>query len=140
MSEVFGVPGVLRTRLFHVVDCRTRPHGTSLAPHGTLSENSCSGAAAKYLHGIEISPAPTQVVYVSGRKRDPNEMNGKSGNINNCCSQIYPKGTKILPNELVCIFDADQVFEISHAFAPAAFMCNIANEGICDAHALEMVL
>jgi hypothetical protein len=36
-------------------------------------------------------------------------MNGKSGNINNCCSQIYPKGTKIPTNEVVCIFDADQV-------------------------------
>ncbi len=48
---------------------------------------------------------------MSGRKRDPGEMNGKSGNINNCCSQIYPKGTKIPPNELVCIFDADQVRE-----------------------------
>jgi endoglucanase len=50
-----------------------------------------------------------QVVYVSGRKRPAGEMNGKSGNINNCCSQIYPKGTKIPTNEVVCIFDADQV-------------------------------
>lgn len=32
-----------------------------------------------------------QVVYVSGRKRPEGEMNGKSGNINNCCSQIYPR-------------------------------------------------
>ena len=46
---------------------------------------------------------------MSGRKRPPGEMNGKSGNINNCCSQIYPKGTKIPTNEVVCIFDADQV-------------------------------
>jgi endoglucanase len=46
---------------------------------------------------------------VSGRKRPAGEMNGKSGNINNCCSQIYPKGTKIPTNEIVCIFDADQV-------------------------------
>ena len=50
-----------------------------------------------------------QVIYVSGRKREPGEMNGKSGNINNCCSQIYPRGVKIPSNELVCIFDADQV-------------------------------
>ena len=50
----------------------------------------------------------TQVVYVSGRKREAGEMNGKSGNINNCCSQIYPRGVKIPSNELVCIFDADQ--------------------------------
>ena len=49
-----------------------------------------------------------QVIYVSGRKRETGEMNGKSGNINNCCSQIYPRGVKIPSNELVCIFDADQ--------------------------------
>jgi hypothetical protein len=49
-----------------------------------------------------------QVIYVSGRKREAGEMNGKSGNINNCCAQIYPRGVKIPSNELVCIFDADQ--------------------------------
>ena len=48
-------------------------------------------------------------VYVSGRKRAVGEMNGKSSNLNNCLSQIYPPGTAIPPNELVCIFDADQV-------------------------------
>lgn len=49
------------------------------------------------------------VVYVSGRKRPPGEMNGKSGNINNCVSQIYPRGTAVPGNEVVCVFDADQV-------------------------------
>ena len=49
------------------------------------------------------------VVYVSGRKREPGEMNGKSGNLNNACSQLYPKGTPVPSNELLCIFDADQV-------------------------------
>ena len=49
------------------------------------------------------------IVYVSGRKRPPGEMNGKSGNINNCISQIYPRGTAVPGNELVCVFDADQV-------------------------------
>jgi len=49
------------------------------------------------------------VVYISGRKRPPGEMNGKSGNINNCVSQIYPRGTSVPGNELVCVFDADQV-------------------------------
>ena len=49
------------------------------------------------------------VVYVSGRKRPPGEMNGKSGNINNVCSQLYPPGTVVPGNELICIFDADQV-------------------------------
>lgn len=48
------------------------------------------------------------VVYVSGRKREPGEMNGKSGNLNNVCSQLYPKGTPIPSTELLCIFDADQ--------------------------------
>lgn len=36
-------------------------------------------------------------------------MNGKSGNINNVCSQLYPPGTVVPGNELICIFDADQV-------------------------------
>ncbi len=49
------------------------------------------------------------VVYVSGRKRPAGEMNGKSGNINNVCSQLYPPGTVVPGNELICIFDADQV-------------------------------
>ena len=49
------------------------------------------------------------MVYVSGRKRPPGEMNGKSGNINNCVSQIYPRGTAVPGNEVVCVFDADQV-------------------------------
>ena len=30
------------------------------------------------------------VVYVSGRARAPGEMNGKSGNLNFCASQLYP--------------------------------------------------
>ena len=50
----------------------------------------------------------SDVVYVSGRKRPPGEMNGKSGNINNVCSQLYPPGTVVPGNELICIFDADQ--------------------------------
>ena len=36
-------------------------------------------------------------------------MNGKSGNINNCCSHLYPPGTRVPGNELICIFDSDQV-------------------------------
>ncbi len=48
------------------------------------------------------------VVYVSGRKRPPGEMNGKSGNINNVCSQLYPLGSIVPGHELICIFDADQ--------------------------------
>ena len=50
-----------------------------------------------------------EVVYVSGRVRAPGEMNGKSGNMNNALAQIYPKEYAIPGNELVCVFDADQV-------------------------------
>ena len=49
------------------------------------------------------------LVYVSGRQRPVGEMNGKSGNLNNCFSQLYPEGCTIPTNELMCIFDADQV-------------------------------
>lgn len=50
-----------------------------------------------------------EVVYVSGRVRAPGEMNGKSGNMNNALAQIYPKEYAIPGNEVVCVFDADQV-------------------------------
>lgn len=49
------------------------------------------------------------VVYVSGRTRPKGEMNGKSGNLNNCLRQIYPNDMPVPSNEIVCIFDADQV-------------------------------
>ena len=49
------------------------------------------------------------VVYVSGRVRPADESNGKSGNLNNALTQIYPDGTKIPRHEIVCIMDADQV-------------------------------
>ena len=56
-----------------------------------------------------VDSLAADVVYVSGRKRPAGEMNGKSGNINNVCSQLYPPGTVVPGNELICIFDADQV-------------------------------
>ena len=49
------------------------------------------------------------VVYVSGRKRPPGEMNGKSGNLNNVAAQLYPKGMFVPGTELIAVFDADQV-------------------------------
>ena len=53
---------------------------------------------------------PSQFVYVSGRERKKGEMNGKSANLNNVCSQLYPRDVAVVPgNELVCVFDADQV-------------------------------
>lgn len=50
-----------------------------------------------------------EVVYVSGRQRPKGEMNGKSANLNNCLRQLYPENAPIPANEIVCIFDADQV-------------------------------
>jgi hypothetical protein len=41
-------------------------------------------------------------------------MNGKSGNLNNICSQLYPKGAKVPATEILCIFDADQVSALCH--------------------------
>ena len=48
-------------------------------------------------------------VYVSGRTRPKGESNGKSGNLNNAFAQIYPAELEIPGNEVLCIFDADQV-------------------------------
>lgn len=48
-------------------------------------------------------------VYVSGRTRPQGESNGKSGNLNNAFAQIYPPELEIPGNEVLCIFDADQV-------------------------------
>ena len=50
-------------------------------------------------------------VYVSGRTRAKGESNGKSGNLNNVFAQIYPADHELdIPgNEVLCIFDADQV-------------------------------
>jgi cellulose synthase/poly-beta-1,6-N-acetylglucosamine synthase-like glycosyltransferase len=48
-------------------------------------------------------------VYVSGRKRSKGEVNGKSANINNAARQIYPPGAPVPLEEVMCVFDADQV-------------------------------
>ena len=49
-------------------------------------------------------------VYISGRKRAKGEMNGKSCNINNAMRLIYPGDDLEIPsNEVICVFDADQV-------------------------------
>ena len=62
-----------------------------------------------WMHGCRCESMGKEVVYVSGRVRAPGEMNGKSGNMNNALNQIYPKEYAIPGNELVCVFDADQV-------------------------------
>ena len=74
---------------------------------GTLPTVPCTQLTAEpSLHRVEqMGP---EIVYVSGRTRAPGEMNGKSSNLNNAMNQIYPDDLIIPPNELVCIFDADQ--------------------------------
>lgn len=42
-------------------------------------------------------------------------MNGKSGNMNNVLQQIYPTGCFIPPDELIAVFDADQVRRRQHS-------------------------
>ena len=58
------------------------------------------------------------VVYVSGRVRKPNEVNGKSANLNNCLKNVIYKNTPlngkgeidftlISNRELIVVFDSD---------------------------------
>ena len=47
--------------------------------------------------------------FCAGRVRKKGEMNGKSNNMNNVLQQIYPTGCYIPPDELIAVFDADQV-------------------------------
>ena len=61
------------------------------------------------------------VVYVSGRYRATDETNGKSGNLNNALTQIYPDGVKIPLHEIVCIMDADQVSALASESASLFF-------------------
>eukprot|EP01023_Acetabularia_acetabulum_P045661 TRINITY_DN463_c0_g1_i1.p1 TRINITY_DN463_c0_g1~~TRINITY_DN463_c0_g1_i1.p1 ORF type:complete len:1207 (+),score=229.86 TRINITY_DN463_c0_g1_i1:181-3801(+) len=49
------------------------------------------------------------VFYFSGRKRAPEEMNGKSSNLNNALKIIYSDCSDISLSEVVCILDADQI-------------------------------
>ena len=59
------------------------------------------------MHRVESLGSEAQ--YVSGRKRPAGEMNGKSGNLNSCAAQMYPRGCVVPSSELMCILDADQV-------------------------------
>ena len=51
----------------------------------------------------------TSFLHRAGRIRKKGEMNGKSGNMNNVLAQIYPTGCFIPGNELIAVFDADQI-------------------------------
>ena len=59
----------------------------------------------RFVHSLGVSNA----VYISGRKRSKGEMNGKSANINSAMRQVYPEGVAIPLDEVICVFDADQV-------------------------------
>ena len=60
------------------------------------------------------------------------EMNGKSANLNNCLSYLYPAGTTIPANELVCIFDADQVRHCwSSRISAASHVCQLPLSACC---------
>ncbi len=52
---------------------------------------------------------PTPCCCGAGRNRKKGEMNGKSGNMNNVLAQIYPTGCFIPGDEVIAVFDADQV-------------------------------
>eukprot|EP00884_Botryococcus_braunii_P022000 jgi/Botrbrau1/8484/Bobra.0237s0099.1 len=47
--------------------------------------------------------------YLSGRQRQPDEVNGKAGNLNNAIREIFPPGRDPSPNDVVAVFDCDQV-------------------------------
>ena len=61
-------------------------------------------------------------VYVAGRVRQPGEMNGKSGNLNNVLTQLY--GDLPIPgNEILCILDADMVSLTCPSQCKASLQC-----------------
>ena len=53
--------------------------------------------------------ASASVRYVSNRPKAAHELNGKASNLNHALGMIYPAGSEIGPNDLVAVFDADQV-------------------------------
>lgn len=58
---------------------------------------------------VHHAPQSRHMIYVSGRQRKTGEMNGKSGNLNNLVRLLYPEGTPVPLNEVIAVFDADQV-------------------------------
>ena len=61
------------------------------------------------IDGLVLCSQSTQCRRCAGRVRKKGEMNGKSNNMNNVLQQIYPTGCYIPPDELIGVFDADQV-------------------------------
>ncbi len=67
-------------------------HATKAAAHTTGSNG--GHVMASLPEGLFLGDLPQglgpEAVYVSGRQRPKGEMNGKSGNLNNCARQLYP--------------------------------------------------
>ncbi len=72
---------------------RRRLTGFDLSLALTLPYSAQDPEKRKWVEGLRGE----DVVYVSGRARPPGEMNGKSGNLNFCASQLYPKARPRLP-------------------------------------------
>jgi hypothetical protein len=92
------------------VNGRTHAPGESTARAAT----STTAYAKQYLLPplLLLLPPPLLLRYVTGRTRAPNEINGKSGNLNNCLRNVIyadhegePEG--IPAQELIVVFDAD---------------------------------
>ncbi|KAK9812548.1 hypothetical protein WJX73_008007 [Symbiochloris irregularis] len=50
-----------------------------------------------------------RVRYLSKRRRKRGEVNGKSGNLNNAIEKVYPQQAQLSADDLLAIFDCDQV-------------------------------
>ena len=57
----------------------------------------------------EGSSSSSSVKYVSNRPKAAHELNGKASNLNHALGMIYPAGSEIGPEDLIAVFDADQV-------------------------------
>ena len=69
-------------------------------------------AKAAWVAGLakaEGGASSGSVKYVSNRPKAPHELNGKASNLSHALGMIYPAGSEIGPDDLVAIFDADQV-------------------------------
>ena len=76
-----------------------------------LLDDGNDAAKAAWVAGLaksETSPS-CSVRYVSNRPKAAHELNGKASNLNHALGMIYPAGSEVGPDDLVAVFDADQV-------------------------------
>jgi hypothetical protein len=69
--------------------------------------------SCSYISGRTRVMCHVSCSYVSGRTRAAGEINGKSNNLNNTLRHLFPPGTDIPMEELICVFDADQVSQLA---------------------------